>query len=393
MRIHLDLGSGIAGDMFMAACLDLGLDRDELKAALSTMPLPDGWDLIASKDKKAGIAGTHVDVAYPHEHAHRHLSHIAEMIENSELPAPVQDKAKAIFRTLAEAEAQVHGTTPEKVHFHEVGAVDSIVDVCGAAYAYWRLGIKEVTATKVPTGSGYVVCQHGRMPIPVPAVVEIFKRHDVPTVPDDIESELVTPTGAAILVNIVDGFSACPLGRVDRIGYGLGTRDLPGRANALRILAQDEDATDADGPALIRETIAVLTTNIDDMNPEWYGGLWETLMDEGAVDVAMIPMTMKKGRPAVRLEVMAPLGKENRLAALILKNTTAIGLRVQQMDRLILPRESLEIETPWGKVRAKEAGGVAKVEFDDLARLAKERGWSLPEAGQRVAPYLADKDQ
>ncbi len=209
--------------------------------------------------------------------------------------------------------------------------------------------------------------------------------------PDPIEAELVTPTGAAILVNVVDRFAPCPLTKVDRIGYGLGTRVLEGRANALRILAEEaDDAAETEGPDLIRETIAVLTTHVDDMNPEWYGVLWQRLFDAGAVDVGLIPISMKKGRPGVRMEVMAPMGRENGLAKLILANTMALGVRVHHMERLILPRRQIVVETPWGPLKVKEANGIMRVEYDDLVRLARERDWTLPEAQQRVAPYLVD---
>lgn len=397
MRIHLDANSGIAGDMFMAACLDLGLDQAELVSALKTIDLPD-WSLEVKRELRGGIGGLHVDVIYPAEKKHRHLPNILALINNSGLPTPVKERACAMFVMLGDAEGKVHGVAPEKVHFHEVGAVDSIVDICAAAFAAWRLGFTEVTSSPVPVGSGTITCDHGQMPVPVPAVSELFNRYNIPIKPDSIEKELVTPTGAAILASLVDRFTASPLTRIDHIGYGLGRRNLADRANALRILAQkddnasvsnDVDATDAE---LQHERIGVLSTHIDDMNPEWYGLLWERLFAEGALDMALIPMTMKKGRPGIRLEVIVPPGKEKAMAKLVLTHTTALGVRFEQMDRLILRRNQSTFETPWGPVQTKNAQGINRIEYEDLAKIAREQEWPLPKAHQMVLPFLTKND-
>ena len=386
MKIHMDGGSGIAGNMFLAACLDLGLDQGALLEALQTLPLTP-WSLDVTRQKRGGIAGLHLTVAMPAEKKHRHLPDIFAMIQASGLPEPVKQRSMAIFQTLAEAEGVVHGIDPNRVHFHEVGAVDAIIDICGAAFAAWKLDFSEVTAGPIAVGNGTVLCEHGRMSVPVPAVVALFKRFHVPIKPDVVEMERVTPTGAAILVNLVQRFSGSSLTRIDRVGYGLGTRELSGRCNALRLLAQEEES--GSEAAFNRDWVVVLSSHLDDMNPEWYGPLWSTLLEAGALDVALIPMTMKKGRPGIRLEVVVPLGQEERLARLVLHHTTTLGVRMAPTERLIRVRSSTRLETPWGTVRVKEAGGVFSVEHDDLLELANRQNWSLPQAQQCIAPLLS----
>ena len=385
MKIHLDLEAGIAGNMFLGACIDLGLDGEVLSQALTS--LAPGWSLNVQRSQRGGLSGVHVGVVIPHEHHHRHLHDILEIINNSDMPEPVKKLAGAIFTNLAEAEAHVHGISVDEVHFHEVGALDAIIDICGAAFAVWYFGITHVTASPVPTGSGFVTCQHGRLPVPAPAVAELLRKHQVPINPDPVKAELVTPTGAAILVTLVNAFGPSCLSRFDRIGYGLGTQEIPGRSNVLRILAQDTDG-DATIPE-VQEQVIVLSSHLDDMNPEWYGPLWNRLLEAGALDVALIPMTMKKGRPGVRIEVVAHPGQETVLAQMLLSHTTALGVRMARMDRLILPRTQRNVTTPWGVIRAKEAGGIWRLEHDDLEQLARSHSWTLPQAQQQVAPFLS----
>ncbi|MBF0294164.1 MAG: nickel pincer cofactor biosynthesis protein LarC [Magnetococcales bacterium] len=388
MHIHLDLEAGIAGNMFLAACLDLGLDPRELREALQGLDLA-GWHLDITTERRGGLRGLHVDFRIPHVHAHRHLAPILAMIHASGLPEPVQRLADTIFTKLAEAEAVVHGVSVDEVHFHEVGAMDAILDICGAAFAVWKLDITRVTASPVPTGTGVVNGAHGRLPIPVPAVVELLRAHQARLRPDNVEAELVTPTGAAILVALAERYGPADLTRVDRIGHGLGSRELPGRANLLRILAQNDAPAPTAHPGLLRERVLVLSCHVDDMNPQWYGPLWEHLAQAGALDVALLPMTMKKGRPGVRIEVVARPDHEEELARILLTHTTSLGVRVDAMERFILPRDERELKTPWGTVRVKVAGGIWRPEHDDLEQLARRQGWSLPEAWQNLAPVLA----
>ncbi|MBF0134843.1 MAG: nickel pincer cofactor biosynthesis protein LarC [Magnetococcus sp. DMHC-1] len=387
MKIHLDLEAGISGNMFLGACLDLGLSRERLEEALAGLGIPD-WSLEVTQTRRGGLRGTHVEVKVPHAHHHRRLHHILAIIHDSTLPDPVKKMAGDMFATLARAEAGVHGTSVDEIHFHEVGAVDAIIDICGAAVAVWQLGITHISSSPVPTGTGFVLCQHGRLPIPVPAVAELLRDHHVPLRPDTVEAELVTPTGAAILVTLADRFGAAALTRIDHMGYGAGSRELPGRPNVLRILAQEDEPAESLSP-LQREQVVVLSSHVDDMNPEWYGSLWDRLLSAGALDVALIPMTMKKGRPGVRIEVVATPGTEVTLAQIVLSHTTALGVRLATMDRLILPRTHKTLATPWGIVRAKEAGGVWRLEHDDLEQLARRQAWSLLQAQQYLAPFLA----
>ena len=234
-----------------------------------------------------------------------------------------------------------------------------------------------------------VWCQHGHMPVPVPAVAHLLRHRGVPVKPNAVEGELVTPTGAAILVHLVDRFTPSELTRIDRIGYGLGTREIPKHSNALRLLAQDDKETAQDLP-VHRAWVVVLSSHLDDMNPEWYGPLWDRLFEGGALDVALIPMTMKKGRPGVRIEVVVSPGDEERLAHLVLHHTTTLGVRMATMERMVLPRTQQTIKTPWGGVRCKVSGTGRRVEHDDLAALAKRERWTLPEAQHRITPFLMD---
>ncbi|MBF0400605.1 MAG: nickel pincer cofactor biosynthesis protein LarC [Magnetococcales bacterium] len=386
MKLYLDLPSGIAGNMFLAACLDLGLDRLLLQNALASLAPDCSWEI--TQARRGGLRGLHLHIGVPADQPHRHLRTILNRLDQATLPVAVKELATTMFTHLATAEAAVHGISVEEVHFHEVGAVDAIVDICGAAFAVWQLGVTHVDASPVPTGSGFVECQHGRLPVPAPAVAELLRRHQLPLRPDPVEAELVTPTGAAILVTLLEHFARSGLTRIDRIGHGLGSRELPGRPNLLRILAQTESAPAADSDC-IRESVVVLSSHLDDMNPEWYGSLWELLREAGALDVALIPMTMKKGRPGVRVEIVANQGSAEGLARLLLSHTTALGVRMAVMDRLVLPRTARMVETPWGRLRAKEAHGIWRLEHDDLAALAQEQGWSLPQTQQSVAPFLA----
>ncbi|MBF0435713.1 MAG: nickel pincer cofactor biosynthesis protein LarC [Magnetococcales bacterium] len=386
MRIHLDPVSGIAGDMFVAACLDLGLNRDELTQALGTLKLPP-WQLEVTQQRRMGLVGTHVAFKVPHEHHHRHLPDILNIIQQSALPPAVQHNASRVFTLLAEAEGKVHGIDANAVHFHEVGAMDAILDVCAAAFAVWRLNISTLSASPPPVGSGTVRCAHGIMPVPVPAVAEMFRQHRLPLQPGQEEpsGELVTPTGAAILIHFCKRFGACHLPRIDAIGLGLGTRDIPNRCNGLRILAHKEDPS---GDPVQLDRIAILSTHIDDMNPEWYGLLWDQLFQAGALDVAISPVTMKKGRPGVRLEIISPETIAPSLARLVLNHTTTLGVRIQPCDRITLPRNSQTRSTPWGELRIKRAGHHVKPEYDDLVAMATTMNWSLPETQARIAPYL-----
>ncbi|WP_085441650.1 nickel pincer cofactor biosynthesis protein LarC [Magnetofaba australis] len=388
MKWHLDLDAGIAGNMFLGACLDLGLDRAALESALASLNLP-GWRFTVEEARRGGLRGTHLDVEHDEGHVHRHLPDIERIIDESALSDAVKTRAKDIFAILAEAEGAVHGIAAHKVHFHEVGAVDAIIDICGAAYAFEALGVADVTASKLMAGSGHVRCAHGRMPVPVPAVAQMLARHGIPLAMADSDDlgELATPTGVAILAHLRADYGVRRLERVDAIGVGLGGREVPGRANGLRILAQYAEHFTDDSMAQ-REEVTVLSAHIDDMNPEWYGPLWSLLPEAGALDVALLPMTMKKGRPGVRLEVVCTPDKARELAQLILTHSTTLGVREQSMTRWAAPRSGERVESPWGALGIKRFGSRVSIEHDDLARIAVQQGWPLPQAQRRVDAWL-----
>lgn len=368
---YIDAFSGIAGDMTIAALLDAGADPQALVAGLDS--LGTGATFTVTKTKRQGIAATKFDVAFEDQKKHRHLPHIVKMIEASELlPAAVKQNAIRVFETLGAAEAQVHGTSIEKVHFHEVGAIDSICDIVGACLAFHLLGVEAIYASAVNTGSGTIVCDHGVMPVPAPATALLLK--GIPVFARGPETELTTPTGAAILAALSRGFGAMPAMSISASGFGAGTKDFPGLANVVRVLIGDSAQTPES------TTVAVIEANIDDATPELLGYAMDRLLDAGALDVTLQPAQMKKQRPATLLQVIARPEDQERLAALIFSETTTFGLRITQAERRVQARAHVEVETPYGKVRVKTAaGGTASPEFEDCRQLALATGQPLKE--------------
>lgn len=375
--IFLDCFAGISGDMMLGALLDAGAPLDELLAGLQTMPLK-GWDLRAERVRKGAIFATSVTIiADEHHRQERHLSEIQQIIAPSHLPEPVKEKSLAIFRLLAEAEAKVHGISVEEVHFHEVGAVDSILDIVGSVYALHLLEARAVYASAVPFSRGRVKIAHGELPVPAPATLELLK--GVPTYPLDIDAELVTPTGAALLKGLAQGFGLPPPFTPQRIGYGAGKRDLP-FPNVLRVVVGEmgEDLP------LPRERLVIVETNLDDVTGEVAGFVMERLMDMGARDVWFTPAQMKKNRPAIILSVLCDVEKVPSLVAVLFRETTTLGVRVREVERLCLPREIWEVATPYGIVRVKVAsfgGAIVNLapEYDDCRQLALRCGVPLKE--------------
>ncbi len=371
MRIvYFDCFSGISGDMFLGAMVDAGLDLADLERELRKLPL-DGWTLSASHVKRHAIAATKVDVDdNSGEHAHRHLSDIAKIVEGSSLDGEIKSSSMRIFTRLADAEAAAHRVSRESVHFHEVGAIDSIVDIVGAATAIHLMGIQEVYASPIPAGRGFVKCAHGLMPLPAPGTMELLK--GVPIQPSDIEKELVTPTGAAIIATLASGFGAIPRMTVDAIGYGAGGRDLEAQPNMLRALI---GVKAGDGGGGVADSITIVQTNIDDQSPESFGYVLELLMKRGALDAYFTPIMMKKGRPAYQLSVLCRHENAKALSALILEHTTTFGVRMWEASRSMLAREYHTVDTSYGSVTVKVgmAGNVRKVapEFEDCRRLAE----------------------
>jgi uncharacterized protein (TIGR00299 family) protein len=364
---YLDCFSGIAGDMLLGALLDAGLPEETLRRDLARLGVP-GYELDISQVQRHGLRATHLQVRMTEAPTARHLPDILGLIEDSDLDAAVKERAAAVFHRLAVAEGKVHGTPPDSVHFHEVGAVDAIVDVVGAAAGLAALGIERLACSPLPLGRGWVQSAHGRLPVPAPATAELVR--GIPTWAGDAEAELVTPTGAALVTTLADEFGAMPPMTVSAVGYGAGTRELDS-PNVLRLFI-------GEGAAQVgRDRVAVLETNIDDMNPEIFDHVMERLLSAGALDVFLTPIAMKKNRPATLLTVLAePAGRE-ALLEIIFRETTTLGVRCAEMERRCLARESIEVETPWGAVGVKlgrlgdEVVTVAP-EYEDCRRVARE---------------------
>ena len=380
---YLDCASGISGDMTLGALVDAGVDLDRIRAGVGSLGLPD-CKLLATEVKKKGFRATQVTVEHPPEHAHRHLHHITKMIDAGQLTPRQRDLAKRIFTRLAEAEARVHGTTIEKVHFHEVGAVDSIADIVGSAIGWDLLGVDRIVASPVPTGSGSIQIAHGRSSVPAPATAELLK--GVPLADCPIASELTTPTGAAILSTLVDSYGPLPAMKIDRIGYGAGQRDLAEQANVLRLFV-GESADELAG-----DQVWVLETNLDDISGELVGYCTTKLWEAGALDVYTTAIQMKKNRPGVMLSVLCPPGQVERIERILFRETTTLGVRRWPVSRHKLERKPHTVQTPLGPVEGK-LGWIAgqppsfSPEFEACSRIAQEHNVPLKdvyEAAQRA---------
>jgi pyridinium-3,5-bisthiocarboxylic acid mononucleotide nickel chelatase len=370
--LYFDCFSGVSGDMTLAALLDLGLPLEKLQEELKKLGLKN-YSLEVRPGSRSGIAAVGLEVKVgPQEEHHRHFSDIREMISRSSLEPGVKELSLAIFQRLAEAEARVHKKKVEEVHFHEVGAVDSIVDIVGTAIGISSFRPDRIYASELPMGWGFVHCQHGRLPLPAPATVEVLKGYPVKSV--DVEGELVTPTGAAIVATLSSKASAFPAMKVERIGYGMGKKEFPDRPNLLRLILGE--ATEA----YQTDRAMVLESNIDDMNPEFYDYLMERLFQRGALDVSLSPLQMKKNRPGTLLRVIAEEKDADALSELILQESTTLGVRSFPVSRKKLPREVREVETRYGKVRVKISGEVRfQPEYDDCRRVAQEKGVPIQE--------------
>ncbi len=372
----VDCFAGISGDMLLGALIDAGAPVDDLLLGLKTLPLS-GWELEVERVRKGAIAATSVSVIVHENQPERHLSDIESVVIASRLPEKVKEQSLKVFQLLAEAEAKVHGISVNEVHFHEVGAVDSIVDIVGSVYALHLLGVQAVYASALPFTRGRVKTLHGDLPVPAPATMELLC--GVPTYPLDIEAELVTPTGAALLKALANGFGMPPPFTPRKVGYGAGKRDLP-FPNILRVIVGDLP----DNVALERERLVVVETNLDDMTGEMAGYAMERLLAAGARDVWVIPAQMKKNRPAIVLSVLCDHEKLPTVLQILLRETTTLGVRVQEVERLCLPREIWEVTTPYGTVKVKVAKLGDEIvniapEYEDCRRLALEQRVPLKE--------------
>lgn len=388
---YFDCFSGISGDMTVGALIDAGLDFDELRARLATLNVP-GYDLSVERVKKHGITGTkfHVHVHDPGPH-HRRLKDIEALIHASALEPLVQARALAVFTRLAEAEAAIHATTVDLVHFHEVGAIDSIVDIVGTVTGLHLLGVQRVLASAVNVGAGFVRATHGVLPVPAPATAELLK--GIPTYARGDDGELTTPTGAVLLATLGERFGPFPQMRVDHIGYGAGTKDLPHAPNLLRVfIGEDSGRGDAD-------MIAVLEANIDDMNPEWFEYAQEQLFAQGALDVFYTPIFMKKNRPATKLTVLCDLGTVEPIVNALFRETSTFGVRTYEVRRQKLHRLSQTVDTPYGPIVVKVGrwrGQVMQIspEYESCRQAARHTGVPLKDVYQsaeaRARTTLAD---
>jgi len=363
---YIDCFSGISGDMFLSALLDAGLPEEELRSQLSLLGL-DGYTLVVGKKTCGAIAATTLSVQTAEHHLHRSWGDIRQLITTSSLAAPVKKTALTIFSLLAEAEAKMHDRPVDTVHFHEVGGIDSIVDIVGAAIGLDALNITHLHCAPLPMPRGWVQCAHGLLPLPAPAVCELLQ--GVPTYGVELSQELVTPTGAAIVKGLATGYGPMPAMTMTRVGYGAGSQELTnGQPNLLRlVIGTAQTVVEA-------QEVEVIETHLDDWSPETFPYLSEQLFALGALDVALIPIQMKKGRPGFLLRVICDQAAALAAKECILSETTAIGLRFRTEQRWTLPRETGTVPTRWGEVRVKKvttpAGEVLTPEYEDCKRVA-----------------------
>jgi len=383
--LYYDCFAGISGDMNLGAMIDLGVDPDYLTTELQKLNI-EGFHLEIKKDIRRGISGTKATVIIENQdnEKHRHLRHVEELINQSSLSDKVKLMSVKIFDLIAEAEAKVHNISKQSVHFHEVGALDSIADIVGAAICLDYLKVDKVMSAPIQLGGGMVKCAHGLMPVPAPATALIVQ--NVPVKAGLIQHEATTPTGAAILVATVDEFTDQIDFKIHKTAYGIGQRDISEVPNVLRVyLSENNDVTDN----TILEEAWMVECNIDDMNPEWYDHLFHKLFETGASDVFLTPIIMKKLRPANTLSVLCNSKIKTAIKAIIFRNSTTIGLREYAVTKTVLERQSKEIETELGKIAVKysyfEGREIRfKPEYDELTRLAVQHGLSLNEVEKIV---------
>lgn len=373
---YFDCFSGISGDMILAALLDSGLNFDKLQSELTKLNLLN-YELKQQKVTKQNLRATKFDVVDREKKTYRHLKDLNHIVEHSGFDEAFKTKASEIFLKLAEAESKIHNQPVEKVHFHEISAVDTIIDVVGALAGLKLLKIEKVYCSKLNVGSGFVEFSHGKWPVPAPATAEILK--GIPIYSTDCRAELVTPTGAAIISTITDNFGEMPEMITESIGYGAGSIDLE-HPNVLRLFVGES----VDAPLFEEDTISILETNIDDMSPQLYEHVFEELLQQGALDVYLTNVSMKKNRPGVQLTVLTNPEDEDKFARMIFKNTTSIGIRTRQQKRKKLKRTTEEVDTKFGKVKIKVSslnGEVLnrKLEYEDCKRISKNQNIPLKE--------------
>ncbi len=351
MLAYFDCFSGISGDMTLGALLDLGVPLQWLQDTLTGIPLG-GFDIRISSVYRSGIRGNQVAILVDDDPHERNFADIKTIIAKSPLSDTVKSTSTAIFKRLAEAEGTIHGCLPEQVHFHEVGGIDAMVDIIGTALCLEYLGINQVAASKIPLGKGFANCRHGKLPVPSPATVAIL--NDVPVYGTEIEHELVTPTGAAIISTLAQTFGSLPEMRIQNIGYGAGERELESRPNLLRIITGEPVAQNSDADANLQmDRVWIIEAGIDDMNPELFGFVMERLFEDGALDVYWIPVYMKKNRPGTMVQVLCHTQKRDAIVRRMLSETTSLGVRYYEARRRLLVRDQLTIKSSFGSITVK----------------------------------------
>ncbi|MGG6439730.1 nickel pincer cofactor biosynthesis protein LarC [Saccharococcus caldoxylosilyticus] len=416
--LYLDCFSGISGDMMVGALVDAGVSPERIETELKKLPIS-GYKLQWSKVIKKGISATKLDVilddnyrdkhdAYSHHHdslnhstlhSHRHYSYIVDMINHSELHPEVKKRSQQIFHAIATAEAKIHHIPVEKVHFHEIGAIDSIVDIVATAVALEELKIDQIISSPIPVGSGYIDCAHGTYPVPAPATLEILR--NVPIKASKLPFELTTPTGAGIVKSQVTSFGPIPTMTISYIGYGAGTRDLPNQPNVLRVVVgemADALLEHEYSLPLQQEIIHILECHVDDMSGEALGYVMEGLFQRGALDVFYTPIFMKKNRPGVLLTVLASSNSVEECEQFIFKETTTLGVRKNICTRSILGRNSVSVPTPYGNIRVKQAIQNGKIirqvpEYEDVKKAATDHQAAFLEVYTAAVEYARKRSR
>jgi len=409
--LYLDCFSGISGDMFLGALIDLGVPAAEIQTVINTLNLPEQVHLHKEHQVRGSVYGIKVDIHthshsshdhdHPHDQSHNHphnqeqhthghhgrsYTEIRELINKAAIDPWIKKRAVSVFRRIGEVEAKIHGKTLDEIHFHEVGALDSIADIVGACAALHYLGLDHVLASNLVEGTGTLHCDHGDFPIPAPATLALLQGTGASLKQIDLPFELITPTGAALLAEFADSFGPMEDFQIEKIGWGLGSREIPGRPNALRaVLGQTQSPVSR----FETDVVTVLETNLDDCTGEALGHLGELLFQAGAYDVAYSPITMKKSRPAWQLQVIGPINLRETLALVIMRNSSAFGMRTYETSRLKLSRKHVSVVTPYGAVRIKlgllnEEVIKAAPEYEDCKKLADDHKVSL-EAVYRAA--------
>ena len=376
MLAYFDCFCGISGDMTLGAFIDIGVPLNWLKDSLEKLPLKD-FDISAESISRSGIKAQSVHVISKDNIKSRHYAEIKALVQDSSLSIKVKEKSLEIFERLAIAESEIHGQPKEKVHFHELGGIDAIVDIVGTALCLEYLDIEKIVSSRIPLGNGFVSCQHGTLPVPVPATLSILK--GIPVYGTEIPYELVTPTGAAIIASIADSFEEIPDIIVEKTGYGAGKRDLKTIPNLLRIIIGTKETLTSD---FQKDRISVVETCIDDMNPEFFGFLMDRLFEEGAIDVYLIPVYMKKNRPGTMIQVLCMENRKKSIINRILSETTSLGVRYYDVQRFKLVRENITIKTTYGDVqikRIKDPNGSVRLvpEYEVCKKIAIEKGIPL----------------